>query len=765
MTLTPEFEGVVGSSWRESTPWWPPDPVVPTDAPNVVIVVLDDVGYAQLGCYGSDISTPNIDAVAAGGVQLANFHTTGLCSPTRACVLTGRNHHTNAMGRIADLALGYPGYYGDIPRENGFLPEILAEHGYASIAVGKWHLTPEDETHAAASRASWPCGRGFQRWYGFHGGEVHQFVPTIWQDNTAVDPPRRPEEGYHLSEDLADRAIRYLGEIRTAEPDKPFFAYFATGACHSPHHAPPEWIDRYKGQFDEGWDVWRDKTFARQKEMGLVAPNTQLTPRPSWVPEFSSLRAEDQAVAARFMECFAGYLSHADAQIGRVLDFINQLGEADNTIVLVMSDNGASAEGGMKGSINDARIHNGEPAGRRELRARINEIGTESAHNNYPWGWTMAGNTPLRRWKREVHEGGVADPCVIKWPRAISARGEIRHQFTHAIDVLPTILELIGIVAPEKIRDVEQSPIEGTSFSYLFNDANAPGQHTTQYFEMFGSRAIHHDGWKAVTFKPLAHMYDDGLDPEAPFADDVWELYHVAEDFSEVNNLAAAEPERLAAMVELWWREARQHQVLPLDNRPMAALLNPRRPFSDRRRAVFWPGGEVLPEQVGISVYRRNHTITVPLAVSETLGYPPAGVLLALGTVLGGWSLHLLDGRVRYVSNFLGSNVTVIESDEIVTPGEHTVGFSFSTQGEGGIATLWLDGKVVGEGSIERVTLFRHSISGAGYTCGWEQGPAVGPGYRAPFRCTAQIQKVIVEVDGPIVHDPKAEFEAIMAEQ
>jgi arylsulfatase len=377
----------------------------------------------------------------------------------------------------------------------------------------------------------------------------------------------------------------------------------------------------------------------------------------------------------------------------------------------------------------------------------------------------MAGNTPLRRWKREVHEGGVADPCVIKWPRAISARGEIRHQFTHAIDVLPTILESIGIVAPEKIREVEQSPIEGTSFSYLFNDANAPGQHTTQYFEMFGSRAIHHDGWKAVTFKPLAHMYDDGLDPEAPFADDVWELYHVAEDFSEVNNLAAAEPERLAAMVELWWREARQHQVLPLDNRPMAALLNPRRPFSDRRRAVFWPGGEVLPEQVGISVYRRNHTITVPLVVSETLNAPPEGVLLALGTVLGGWSLHLLDGRVRYVSNFLGSNVTVIESDEIVTPGAHTVGFSFSTQGEGGIATLWLDGKGVGEGLIERVTLFRHSISGAGYTCGWEQGPAVGPGYQAPFRCTAQIQKVIVEVDGPIVHDPKAEFEAIMAEQ
>ncbi len=763
MAPKPDFGGVIGPSWRESTPWWPPDPVVPTNAPNIVVVVLDDVGYAQLGCYGSDISTPNIDAVAADGIQLANFHTTGLCSPTRACVLTGRNHHSNAMGRIADLALGYPGYFGDIPRENGFLAEILAEHGYASVAVGKWHLTPEDETHAAASRESWPCGRGFQRWYGFHGGEVHQFVPTLWQDNTAVEPPARPESGYHLSEDLADRAIRYLGEIRSAEPDKPFFAYFATGACHSPHHAPAEWIDRYRGQFDAGWDVWREQTFARQQATGLVSSETKLAPRPEWVPEWESLKPEDQAVAARFMECFAGFLSHADAQIGRVLDFIDQLGETDNTIVLVMSDNGASAEGGMKGSINDARTHNGAPAGRRELRERINEIGTASAHNNYPWGWTMAGNTPLRRWKREVHEGGVADPCVMRWPRGISAGGEIRHQFAHAIDILPTLLDLVGVDAPTELRGVQQTPIEGTSFSYLLNNGNAPGRHTTQYFEIFGSRAIYHDGWKAVTFKPLGHMYDDGIDPDAPFEDDVWELYHVAKDFSECTDLAASEPDRLGVMVERWWEEARQHQVLPLDNRPLAALLNPRRPFAAARRAVFWPGGEVLPEQVGISVYRRNHTITAPILVSNDL--PPEGVLLALGTVLGGWSLHILNGRLRYASNYLGRDITVIETEKLITVGEHLIEFSFIAEGEGGAVTLSVDGELVGSGTIERVTLYRHSISGAGYTCGWEQGPAVGSGYSAPFRCTAQIQKVIVETEGPMVHEPEAEFEAIMAEQ
>ncbi len=382
-----------------------------------MLVVLDDVGYAQLGCYGSDIATPNIDRLAAAGVRFANFHTTALCSPTRSCLLTGRNHHSNGMARVADLAVGYPGYWGRIPRRNGFLSEILAANGYAPVAVGKWHLTPEDETHTAAPRDSWPVGRGFQRWYGFHGGETHQFVPNLFQDNHAVLPPRSAEEGYHLSEDLADRAIQYLGEIRSVEPDQPFFLYFATGACHSPHQAPAEWIERYRGQFDAGWDAWREATFARQQAMGLLPEGTELSPRPPWVPAWDDLDPEDQAVAARFMECFAGFLSHADAQIGRVLAFLDELGERDDTLVVLVSDNGASAEGGERGSINDARLWNGAPAGRRELRERIDELGTPTAHNNYPWGWTMAGNTPFRRWKREVHEGGIADPCIVQLAR------------------------------------------------------------------------------------------------------------------------------------------------------------------------------------------------------------------------------------------------------------------------------------------------------------------------------------------------------------
>ncbi|MGZ4735929.1 MAG: arylsulfatase [Acidimicrobiia bacterium] len=762
--MADEFRGVIGPSWRESTAWWPPDPAAPDGAPNVVMIVLDDVGYAQLGCYGSDIATPNIDRLAAGGVRFANFHTTALCSPTRSCLLTGRNHHSNGMARVADLAVGFPGYLGRIPRRNGFLSEILAANGYAPLAVGKWHLTPEDETHAAAPRGSWPVGRGFQRWYGFHGGETHQFVPNLFQDNHAVLPPRTPEQGYHLSEDLAERAIQYLGEVRSVEPDQPFFLYFATGACHSPHHAPAEWIERYRGRFDAGWDAWREATFARQQAMGLLPDGTRLSPRPPWVPAWNDLEPEDQAVAARFMECFAGFLSHADAQIGRVLAFIDELGERDNTIVVLVSDNGASAEGGERGSINDARLWNGNPAGRRELRERVDELGTPTAHNNYPWGWTMAGNTPFRRWKREVHEGGIADPCIVHWPRGIAARGEIRHQFAHAIDVVPTLLDLIGIEAPRELADVAQSPIEGTSFAAALRAPDASPHHITQYFEMLGSRGIYHDGWKAVTFKPLGPMYNDGLDPDAPFEDDVWELYHVAEDFSECDDLAAQEPERLAALVDLWWEEARKYQVLPLDNRPIAALLHPRRPFDDRDRYVFWPYGAPIPENVTVNVRNRNHTITAEVELPEV--GTAEGVLLAMGTVLGGWSLHLVGGCLQYVHNFVGKERYTVTSEVVVPPGAHELGFSFTSRGDfSGVGRLLLDGATVGEGEIATTTPVRYSISGAGLTCGWEQGPPVGEGYTAPFRFTGTLRRVVVEVDGAGHRDPEAEFEAIMAEQ
>src|SRR5579875_3182494 len=552
-----DFGGRIGRDWRDSVPWWPAEPAPPPGSPNVLLVVLDDVGYAQLGCYGSDIETPVIDGLAAGGVRLANFHTTSLCSPTRACLLTGRNHHRCGVGRVAELAVGYPGYWGRPPREAGFLSEVLRAAGYATYAVGKWHLTPEDETNMAASRATWPLARGFDRWYGFHGGETHQFVPALYHDNHSVRPPASMQDGYHLTEDLADHAVRFVADLRAVEPGKPFFLYLATGACHSPHQPPPRWRERYRGRFDLGWDAWREQTFRRQLAAGLLPPSAVLSPRPAWVPAWDRLDEAERAVAARFMECFAGFLSHADEQIGRVLEFLRDTGDLDNTIVVVVSDNGASAEGGAQGSINDIRLVNLDPAPTGEMAARLAEIGGPLTHNNYPWGWAMAGNTPFRRWKREVHQGGVADPCIVSWPAGSLDRGGIRSQFAHAIDVAPTLVELAGLRYPDRIDGIAQAPVDGVSFAYLLGagGARAAGRHRTQYFEMFGSRALYHDGWKAVTFHPVGPLYDD-QDPNAPFDADAWELYHVAEDPSESRDLAAARPDLLRRLVELWWAEA-----------------------------------------------------------------------------------------------------------------------------------------------------------------------------------------------------------------
>ena len=435
-----------------------------------MLIVLDDVGFAQLGCFGSDIDTPALDGVATAGVRLSNFHTTALCSPTRAALLTGRNHHRSGMGRVADLAMGYPGYWGKPPRENGYLSEILQARGYATYAVGKWHLSPEDETNMAGSRATWPLGRGFDRWYGFHGGETHQFVPALFHDNHSVRPPRGMDDGYHLSADLADRAVEFLGDLRAVDPDQLFFLYFCTGACHAPHHAPTEWIERYRGHFAQGWDQWRQETHARQLDLGIIPEGTLLPPRPPWVPAWDDLDERERALGERFMECFAAFLSYTDAQIGRLLAFIDDLGEADDTVVVVVSDNGASSEGGKAGTINEGRLTNFDAAGIGEMYRRIDEIGGPLSHNNYPWGWTMAGNTPLRRWKREVHEGGVADPCIVSWPRRFAgSAGGIRRQFAHAIDVLPTVLELAGISAPSVINGVPQSHLDGTSFAYLLD--------------------------------------------------------------------------------------------------------------------------------------------------------------------------------------------------------------------------------------------------------------------------------------------------------
>ncbi|MGI9578767.1 MAG: arylsulfatase, partial [Microthrixaceae bacterium] len=543
MGTTAGFSGVIGRYRDESEPAWPDTPVAPEGAPNVLLVLLDDVGFAQLGCFGSSIPTPNFDRLADNGIRYTNFHTTALCSPTRACLLTGRNHHSVGMGRIIDLATGFPGYDAHIPESAGMAPAILTEAGYAAYGVGKWHLTPDHELSAGASRARWPLGKGFERYYGFMEGETNQFAPTLVHDNHYVPQPEYFEDGYHFTTDMINHAVDYVSDLRNAEPDKPFLLYVTPGACHSPHQAPPEWLERFRGEFDHGWDLERERIHARQISEGILPEHTELSPRPEWVPAWDSLTDDQHRIYARYMEAFAAYLAHTDHELGRLLDFLESTGDLDNTITVAMSDNGASSEGGPTGSVNDIRPWNITGTEETEQLAKLDDIGGPWVHNNYPWGWTVAGNTPFRRWKRQTHEGGVADPMIISWPSGIDAsqRGSTRRQYTHVIDVLPTVLALAGVEVPDVLHGIVQQPIEGLGFTDSLSDPEAPEHHRTQYYEMFGCRALYHDGWKAVTYHPIQ---DD-----RPGIDRVeWELYDVRIDPAETNDLAATHPDRLEAM-------------------------------------------------------------------------------------------------------------------------------------------------------------------------------------------------------------------------
>jgi arylsulfatase len=747
-----EFAGTIAPYHTDAVPHWPETPRPPAGAPNVVVVVLDDVGFAQLGCFGSDIATPRLDRLAENGLRYANFHTTALCSPTRACVLTGRNHHSAGMGRIIELATGFPGYDARIPRSVGFLPEMLTPHGYAAYAVGKWHLTPEEETHLGARRDRWPLGRGFERWYGFFGGETHQNAPALVHDSHQVTPRRSVEDGYHLTEDLVDRAIEYVVDLRHADPDKPFLLYLATGACHSPHQAPPEWIEGYRGAFDDGWDAWRERALDRQIAMGLLPEGTRLSPRPDWVPAWDDLDDTERAVNARYMEAFAGFLSHTDHHLGRLVDHLDRTGELDSTLLVVLSDNGASSEGGPVGSLNDVRTWNAVAHTIDEAWERIDEIGGPRCHNNYPWGWTVAGNTPFRRWKREVHEGGVADPLIVHWPER-TATGDgpgLRHQYVHAVDIVPTVLEAVGIDAPRELQGVPQRPLEGVSFLDTLADADATDRHVTQYYEMFGCRAIYHDGWKAVVYHPIQ---DDapGLD-RAP-----WELYDLRADPTECDDLAEAEPERLRAMVERWWAEAARHQVLPLDNRPFSELVLDRPPaVPPRGRYLYHPFRAMVPEVVAVNVRNRPHVVRAALTVPDG---GACGVIVAQGSVLGGWVLYLTEaGCPAYVHNLSGKEQHRVESFVPLGPGEHHVELRYGQDAAAPkTAEIVVDGAVVAAGEIPTFTWNRFSLTGAGLCCGWAIAPAVADDLVAPARFTGDLSPVEVEVAGEPVVDPIAE--------
>jgi arylsulfatase A-like enzyme len=775
------FPGRIGRTIEESSPAWPAPTRAPEGSPNVVFVVLDDVGYGQLSSYGGLVDTPNIDRVAAQGVRYANMHTTALCSPTRSCILTGRNHHSNGVACIMELATGFPGYDGRMPFENGMVPDMLQQHGYNTFCVGKWHLSPSEDNTAAGPFHRWPLGRGFERFYGFLGGETNQWYPDLTRDNGSISQPRSPEEGYHLSEDLADQAITMIVDAHVNAPEKPFFMYYAPGAAHTPHHVPKEWADAYSGKFDAGWDAYRETVFARQQELGLLPPGAELAPPDPDVPAWDSLSPDERRLYARMMEVFAGFVTHADHHFGRILDTLEQLGELDNTIVMVISDNGASAEGGVSGSFNEMLFFNGVPERFEENLARIDQLGGPTSYNHYPWGWTSAGNTPFRRWKRETYRGGATDPFIVSWPAGMAARGEVRTQYAHAIDMVPTLLDALGIEPPEQLRGVPQSPLEGVSFAHTFDDAAAASRRTTQYFEMFGHRSLYHDGWRAVCPWPAAsytEMAQHGEKMGGPLTPatlerldrEGWELYDMAGDPTETHDVAAQHPERLREMIALWWEEAEKYKVLPLDSSLQSRLATERPQTSaPRTRFVYYPGGSVVPAFASPPVFNRSYSIEADVEVGDG---DAEGVLVAQGGDAGGYVFYLSDGRPCYVYNYVGLDRFEVGSGEKLTPGRHALRYEFEAtgapdfpngKGAGGRGQIYVDGKLVANTEFPHTTPFVFELEGL--SCGYDFGAPAGEGYAPPFAFTGKIHSVTYDVAGELIADDEGEMRRLMAQQ
>jgi len=765
------FPGVIGRTADESSPAWPAAVRAREGAPNVLWIVLDDTGFGQLGCYGSPIATPSFDAIAAAGLRYNNMHTTALCSPSRSCIINGRNHHSNAMAAITELASGYPGYNGVIPFENGFLPEMLLEHGYSTFLVGKYHLTPSNQETAVGPYDRWPLGRGFQRYYGFLGGDTSQWYPDLVYDNHQVEPPRTPEQGYHLSEDLVDKAIEFIADTKQVDPDKPFYLHLCFGAAHAPHHAPKEWADRYAGQFDDGWDAYREKVFARQKKLGIVPADAELSRHDPDVPDWASLPAASRRLFARYMEVFAGFLSHADHQVGRLIEFLRTLGQLDNTLIMVISDNGASAEGGPTGTTNEAQFFNAAPEPIEDSLKVIDEIGGPKHFNHYPWGWTWAGNTPFRRWKRETYRGGASDPFIVSWPQKITAKGEVRTQYAHIIDMVPTVLDLLGIEPPATIRGVTQAPLHGVSFAHTLNDAAAESLRHTQYFEMLGHRAIYHDGWRAVCPWPGPSFAEAGMGFGEPISAQKlseldatgWELYHVAEDFAENHNVADQHHDRLIAMIGTWYVEAGKYNVMPVDGSGLARMIA-EKPLAApaRDRCTYRPGTQSVPYFAAPHVLNRPHSITAQVEIPDG---GAEGVLLCQGTAAGGYSLFIKDGKLRYVHNYVGRAEYGVESNAALKPGKHELRFEFGPTGKPdmdhgkgapGRLELYVDRTLAGIAEAPVTTPF--VLNPGALTCGANPGSAVTGDYTSPFKFTGTIHEVTVDVSGELIHDSEADL-------
>jgi arylsulfatase A-like enzyme len=746
------FEGVIGRTIADSQPWWPA-PKLKAGAPDVVMVVLDDTGFSHLGCYGSTIETPNMDALAAGGVRFTGFHTTALCSPTRACLMTGRNHHAVGMRAISNFDTGFPNMRGALPKSAATLAEILRDNGYATFAAGKWHLAPMAECTAAGPFANWPLQKGFDRYYGFLQGETDHFHPELTCDNHFVDPPAGPEDGYHFSEDVVDRSCGMIRDLTSLVPERPFFLYLAFGAMHSPHQAPQAWLDKYRGRFDAGWDEAREAWFARQTAMGIVPPGTKLAPRNPGVKPWAELSDNERAFAARLQEAFAAMLDHTDAQIGRLVEFLKSIGRWENTLFVLLSDNGASQEGGQAGVLDEMKWFNGMRENVDEAVARLDDVGGPASHCNIPWGWAQAGNTPLKWYKQNTHGGGVRDPLIVSWPAELSARGELRRQFCHAIDIAPTVLEAVGIAPPQMVAGVPQMPVHGLSLVPALKDADAPLARGPQYFEMLGHRGVVADGWKAVTHHTAGQ----------PFDEDRWELYRLSEDFSEHDDLAGAEPQRLKAMVDLWWAEAERHGVLPMDDRGAIQLfrasMRPGMPTARLRYVYRPPISHIVADACPPAA--RGFTASVEFVHPSEGG---DGALIARGNRNSGFVLYVKDGRPAFDYNFFHAHTRLVAADPLAA-GPHALSVELARSDDGGgRARLLVDGQLVAEATIPRLMFM---VSSTGMDLGRSLAP-VNDDYAAPFVYGGRVEQVVFQLPprGDMrIGEARAQARAEMARQ
>lgn len=696
-----------------------------TNKPNIVYIVLDDMGFSDLGCYGSEIKTPCIDKLADNGLRYNNFNVTPLCSPTRACLLTGRNHHSVGMGSIANFDLGpdFPNIRGRISSKAATLGEILNDHDYNSYAVGKWHLAPSKEYTPAGPFHNWPLQKGFHRFYGFFEGSTNQYHPELIYDNHMIDPPGKLD--YHFSEDMTEQAVQFVTDHVSAAPEKPFFLYMAFGAQHAPHQVPRSYIDKYKHVYDKGWDEIRKERFQRQKQTGIIPENTEISPLNEGVKAWESLSEDEKFVFARFMETYAGFLTHTDEQIGRFLDFLEYVGALDNTMVVLLSDNGASQEGWFNGTVNHSTYYNGVQESIDYLMSRMDDIGGPESFSNYPLGWAQACNTPFKYYKQNTHFGGVRVPLIIQYPVSIKNGGAICKQFHHAIDIMPTVMDVLNIQAPKTYKGIEQIDIHGKSMKYTFNGKNLPSARNTQYFLMNGNRGIWHDGWVAVT------RHQAGV----PFEKDEWELYHADEDFSQVYNLAEDHPEKLQHLQQLWWTEAEAYGALPLMETNVK-MFN--RNAGTRTRFTYYPGMAHLGIAASPPIINKSFTISVPI---ERTSLEEAGVLVAAGNVNSGYSFYIKENMLYFDYNYLGT-IYKVQSNSPVPDGDCTLRFDFNKlTASGGKGSLYFNNEFAGEGIILQ-TLPRR-ISHEGFDIGRDSLSPVSPDYpEKDFPFTGKIQKV-----------------------